>query len=229
MGKDIKQPRKSTGDYIHTLIKATAGSIPIVGNFASELFLNLVISPYEKRQEQWISEVTSMLTDLNMKHSFNTDSLHHNHEFLDAVISTTKSALATRSLEKRKQLLIALQNIALGTNNDEITNKIFLNLLDKFDDAHMHIITILNTPNIFREPRGEFAVKESYRKLIIKKLPNAEREAIDILTKELLDNKLITMDLPAGLDSVPDIGQEGRSFLTPFGQKFLLFITNSQK
>lgn len=225
MNKKINPPKKSKGDYAHSLIKATAGAVPVAGSFLSEFVETIITPPYTKRQNEWMQEVANKMEELQEKvTSFKTESLKENDLFLDAMIIATKSAIATSSRDKRQQLLNAVQNVALNNENQNlIVNSIFLNLIDKFTDAHIVICKILESPNQFRATRGEFDTKETYRELINKILTDIDKNIVDIIVKELFDNGLITISTP-GLDNVPPFMQEGMSRITTFGKSFLNFI-----
>lgn len=225
MTKKIDPPSKTTGDFIHAAINASAGAVPIAGSFLSEIFLNVIVPPYEKRKEEWMKDVANRIEEIDMKvNSFKPENLKDNDNFLDAMISATKAAIATSSIDKRAQLLNALQNVALTKNNDKITNMIFLNFIDKFTDAHMCICRIMEIPNDFRLPRGQFDTKETYRELINKKLPEIDNDIINIIVKELHDSGLITIDA-SRLDSHPPFMEEGTPQLSELGKQFLQFIT----
>lgn len=225
MDKKDKSPNKSSGDYIHSIVNASLGAVPIAGTFLSELFLNVIMPPYEKRKEEWMINVANRIEELDLQIAgFKIDDLKENEVFLDAVLVATKAAIATSSREKQDGLLNALQNIALQKNQDEVKNLIFLNFIEQFTDAHIAICSILEMPNNFRDLRGEFDTKETCRELIKKKLSNIDDQVINVIVKDLYDNGLITISIP-GLDNAPSFMQEDRSHLTEFGKQFLIFIT----
>jgi hypothetical protein len=224
MDKKINLPKRSKGDYAHSLLKVAAGTVPVAGSFLAEFVETVIEPPYRKRKEEWMREVANRIKELEEKvASFKRDSLKDNDGFLDAMISATKTALATSSKDKREQLLNALQNVVLNHNAGKITNTIFLNLIDKFTDAHVIICKILEVPNSFRAVRGEYDTKETYRELINKKLSDIDKNVIDIITKELHDNGLITISA-SGLDNPPPLAEEGMTRLTSLGKRLLTFI-----
>lgn len=224
MNKKTKSPSKSTGDYIHSAVNASLGAVPIVGSFLSEFFLNVIAPPYEKRKEEWMTNVANIIEDLTLQTAFKIDDLKENEGFLDAVLIATKAAIATSSVEKQNNLLNALQNIALHKNQDKVKSTIFLNFIDRFTAAHIVICSILANPNDFRSPRGEFDTKETYRELVNKNLHNIDDQVINVIVKELYDNGLITIS-SSGLDNAPPFMDEGMSRLTEFGKQFMAFIT----
>lgn len=226
MNKKINPPKKSKGDYAHSLIKATAGAVPVAGSFLSEFVETIITPPYTKRQNEWMQEVANKMEELQEKvTSFKTESLKENDLFLDAMIIATKSAIATSSRDKRQQLLNAVQNVALNNENQNlIVNSIFLNLIDKFTDAHIVICKILESPNQFRATRGEFDTKETYRELINKALTHLDKDIVNIIVKELYDTRLIILG-PLDIDNLPPLMQEGVPQITDLGRKFLEFIS----
>ena len=227
MDKKNNLPKQVQGDYVHSILKSAAGAVPVAGSFLSELFLNVINPPYEKRKEEWMQAVADSIEELQAKiTTFEASTLKDNNDFLDAMLVATKAAIATSSKDKHEQLVNALQNVALSMNTDRVTNVIFLNFIDRFTDMHICICRILEAPNKFRDVRGEFDTKETYRELINKQLPNMEADIIDIIVKELLDSGLINIGVP-GLDNRPELRQEGRSCLTNLGSRFLQFITKS--
>lgn len=225
MNKKINPPKKSKGDYAHSILKAAAGTVPLVGSFLSEFVETIITPPYTKRQNEWMKDVANTFEELQKSvDPFKVESLKESDVFLDAMISATKSAIATGSKEKREWLLNALQNVALSNNDQNlVANSIFLNFIDKFTDAHIVICKILESPSLFRAPRGDFETKETYRELISKKLTHIDKDLINSIAKELYDNRLITISAP-DLDNLPPLWQEGMPQITDLGKRFLEFI-----
>ncbi len=117
MDKKFETPQKSKGDNFHLLIKAAIASIPTVGGAATEFFASIIAPPIEKRKVEWMESVTDKINGLETGFKgFKKQELNTNNLFIDTVISTTKTMMATSSEVKKEKLLNALQNVALKKN-----------------------------------------------------------------------------------------------------------------
>jgi len=224
MVNKLNPPKKSNDDFIHSLIEATVGSAPAVGSFLSKFFVSVIAPPYEKRTKEWMGAVACKIQEIESSvERFNIENLQNNEQFLDAIYTTTRTAIATSSNIKKDKLLYALQNIALNNSPDMVSSAIFLNFIERFNEAHIIVCNIFESPNDCRKNRSIYEVKETPMELLIEvlHLPNY---LIDQIVKELYDSGLITINKDKLGERPSDPMLEENSFLTEFGKQFISFI-----
>ena len=146
MDNPLEPPKKSTDDDIHTVVKAAISGYSTIGGPAAEFFANFIGPPIEKRKAEWMESVTEKINNLESNYDeFKKENLKTNELFIDTIVTTTKTMLSNRSEIKKEKLLNALQNVALEKITDTDKCSIFLNLIDRFSNAHINIFTIFVT------------------------------------------------------------------------------------
>lgn len=223
MEDNKKPPKKEIGDNLHAAAKAIAGVVP-AGSLLAELIEQFIVPPYQKRQAEWMESVSDRLGQLERSDSsFKMEDLKNNPDFLDVMIATTKSAIATKSVVKKEALLNALENIALRKTEGDITDSIFLRYIDELGEADIQILGVLERPFDRRsEPTGT-GIYQTYEELILSRFNNLSSEVLRIMINNLFNKRLLAR---AGdrINERPEIFHEDRTLLTLLGMNFLKFI-----
>jgi hypothetical protein len=98
MTNKITPPKKTKGDYVYDIAKAVAGTVPMAGSLLAGFIETIVIPPYQKKNEEYMSAVVDCIEELKLKvENFNIDDLKNNTKFQDAMLITAKAAMATSS------------------------------------------------------------------------------------------------------------------------------------
>ena len=215
----LNVPKKSSGDYAHSIAKAGLSSITIIGGAAVELFQNVIQPPLEKRRNEWMRQVGEKLQDIEKKGQ-KLEDLQNNEVFISAVMHASQLALRTHKKEKLDALRNAVINIAKGQTPEEAIQHIYLDFVDSLTELHLRILKVIQAPS---PPNREIG---SLRWVIEYNIPKLrdKREFLDLLWKDLISRDLVGGD---SLDAVP-IGNRWREkYTTKFGDEFLNFISES--
>lgn len=222
--------KETKNDIAYGVAKAAFGSIPIVGAAASELLQLLVISPVEKRRNEWMIEVGEKLKQLEEKGELDLDKLANNDVFIDVVLQTTQLALRTSEKEKIQYFKNIILNSAVEENPNITEVQIFLNFISTFTVWHMKILKLFDNPEDWFKKN-----EKSMPSYFSADLSNVLVEAYPELSgkRELYD--LIWEDLSrAGLHNTSGLHTKmtGSGLMvsrtTTFGKEFLEFINKSR-
>jgi hypothetical protein len=147
---------KSLGDYLHAGTKAALSSVPMAGNFLSEIFSLVVTQPSEKRKENILAMIDERLNKLAEKvQNFNIEDLSKNEVFLSVVLQASNIALRTHVLDKKAALLNAITNAALSIGIEDSLQQMFLNFIDDFTEWHLRILLLMDDPQKHLELNGK--------------------------------------------------------------------------
>jgi hypothetical protein len=110
--RQLKPPGTTGKDVIVSFFRATAGSIPVAGAAATEIFNWFVKAPLENRRDERMRHVGEALEELRTKRGVDLNDLQNNKGFVDAVMQATHIAMRNHQTEKRSALLNAIKNSA---------------------------------------------------------------------------------------------------------------------
>ncbi|MBN2181301.1 MAG: hypothetical protein JW715_05255 [Sedimentisphaerales bacterium] len=216
---NLNVPKKSAGDYAHTIAKAGLSSVPVFGGPAVELFQNVIQPPLGKRLNEWMRQVGEKLQFLE-KQGQKLEDLQNNEVFISAVMHASQLALRTHKKEKLDALRNAVINIAKGQAPEEAIQHIYLDFVDSLTELHLRILKVIQSPSA---PKGEIGSLSGVIEYNIPELGD-KRELLNLLWKDLLSRDLVGGD---SLDAVM-IGNRWREkHTTKFGDEFLNFISES--
>lgn len=214
-------------DLLYTSIKATIGSVPIIGSAASEFFGLLLTSPLEKRRQTWMEEVANKLIELQDKGQFNINELTKNDQFIDVILQATNLAIKNSEDEKLDALKNAVINTASIECPDKIKTHIFLNMIDQFTVWHIKIL------KLYDDPKNWFDSNEqTLPNLMMGSLSSVLKSAYPEMAQEGELIKLIWQDLhDAGMHNSTEMNtmMSGDSIFssrtTKLGKEFLKYIS----
>ena len=145
--KKYAVPKPTTGDTVHTIVRAGISTLPVVGAPATELFNLIIVPPLNKRREKWMESIATGLNDLERDVSgFSIASLSDNQMFLTIVSHATYVAIRNHEEEKLLALKNAVINTALTTSPDEDIRLMFINFVDFLTPWHIKILKLLHDP-----------------------------------------------------------------------------------
>lgn len=139
-------PKKTVGDAVYALAKASIGSVPVVGAAGAELFAYVVSEPFEKRRERWMTEVGDALAALRESGAINVDVLRDDPAFADTVLAATQAALRTNESAKHAALHNAILNSALAETPDVVLRHTFVRLVDELTTSHLQLLDRFDDP-----------------------------------------------------------------------------------
>jgi hypothetical protein len=231
----------------HTGIKAIASVVPGGG----ELF-GLLTSPLNRRRDDWLEDLERRLRDAERKVAdFHFEDLASNEDFVSAATQATKAAMETHQKEKLEALKNAVINVALGKQPDPNRQHQFLALVDRFSEAHLVVLKVLNDPAGHLERQGKsvpFVVRGGTKLLVNNFVADAvpslrtssfpkEREStpfqfLELILRDLVSNRLVTVEPLNDTWAVPAFsprqgGAPIQNMATHLGEDFLAFITES--
>ena len=136
-------PKDDKLDIVHKSTKALLNLIPIVGGSVTEIFNSLVISPIEKRRNEWMQEVVNALIKLEESRTGIVQELSGNAEFVSLLISSSINAFKTHISEKHKKLKNGLIN-SVGNGFTYDINQVFINFIDELTITHLTLLSLIN-------------------------------------------------------------------------------------
>ena len=218
-------------DIIHSMSNAALSSIPYVGSFISEIFNQILVSPVEKRKEKWLVNIAESIDELNNKvDGFSIEKLADNDLFISILNRASQLAISNHQQEKLESFHNAVINTAMAITIDENEQMMFLNLVDSMTPWHIKILYY------FKNPKNRFieSGKTSPRYMMGSPIdPLTEyytdlkdrKELINLIIKDLYINGIMnTENLNATMT------EEGiyAPRLTPYGERFLKYISKNQ-
>ena len=145
-------PKATAGDValkIATAATKGAVSIALPGAGAVAELLDLVRTPLQRRQEDWLSDLAARLAALEEARRLDREHLGQDEAFLDAVARGIQAAMRTGQAEKREALRNAALNIALGTTPDEGERELFLDMVERFTAWHLRLLKAFQDPGMW--------------------------------------------------------------------------------
>ncbi len=217
INKDMIDPQKETdGDKAHRVVRATLGLIPIGGGTAVEVFNSIIAPPLEKRKTEWMSLVTDLINELYAREKSIVEDLHSNDQFITALSKASLIAIHTHQEEKIKALKNVIANSALGTNLDDDTQLIYLNLIDTLTPSHIKLLKFVYDP-------------ENYISKLDQEYPNDQYPlSIKIVFPEYKSNKAFYRKIASDLEKYELIlkPRNENPFFMPYTESYHLTILN---
>ncbi|WP_455794277.1 hypothetical protein [Clostridium butyricum] len=219
--------KKDGRDYINTGVKSIIGLIPVVGGLASEVFSEVITPSLERRREEWLDNLSTMLNELNEKvENFSIENLISNEKFVTCLIEASQLAIKNHQEEKLKCLKNAIVNtIIFDITDDKV--KMFLNLVNELSCMQISILKFLDDPNAYYIRNG--MERKSYymgspSALLLQAYPmlHDDKEYMNKLVKDLYSNGLINIE--SLNTSMTESGMYA-SRTTKFGKEFISFIS----
>lgn len=227
-------PSETKSDAVHTLVKASIASIPLVGGAAAEFFSALITPPINKRRDAWLNSIAEDLKELEKEvDQFKIETLSQNERFISTFLSATQKASRTHVNAKLEALRNAVLNSALDKESEEdFLESLFLDMIEEISSLHIRLLRFFEKyPSIViyyikKIGKYDFESYEDVRKEYeseLKNLFSSENELIGKLTLNLLtsrdlakiddDHSYDWKDLPSHVS------------LTELGRRFLQYIT----
>ena len=224
-----KKPKKSAGDVIHALSKASISQIPIIGAPAAEIFNLVVTPPYERRRDAWVESIGIGLKELAEKgEDFKIEELSQNQVFITTVTHASQAAIRNHQKEKLEALRNAVLNAALPNAPEEDLQLMFLNFVDSFTPFHLVILKFFESPKEWGKKYGikypEFYMGSPSTLIEFTFVElKGKQEIYDLFTKDLFSRGLLNSD--SLHTSMSEAGMFA-SRTTALGKQFLSFIAS---
>ncbi|MEI7685086.1 MAG: alpha/beta hydrolase [Planctomycetota bacterium] len=219
-------PQSSTGDNVHTLVRAGVGSLPVIGAAATELFQKLIVPPLEKRRQEWMEAVAQGLRDLEERQKCVIDDLASNDVFIDTVMAASQAAIRSSQQEKREALKNAVLNAALPSPPDELRQQMFVNLVETLTVWHLRILRLFADPVCWfqEQQRQPPQHPNGLSDLLTAAYPELQKERglYDQIGKDLFNRGLLGTE---GFHSMMTGSGVFAQRATELGEQFLKFIT----
>lgn len=152
--KTNELPKRTTGDYVHTVVKATLAAVPVLGGSAAELFALVIAPPLEKRRDAWLRDLADVVRKIGERQpSLTAEQLSGNEAFISATLQAGQIAMRTHQTEKRDCLKNALLHIATERSSDNDEQGFFLTLIDTFTITHIEILRLFRNRTDFPPDR----------------------------------------------------------------------------
>ena len=173
-------PIQTSGDLIHTFVRATLSFVPVVGSPAVELFNSIITPPVQRRWQDWATEVADCLIKLKEEGRIDFGGLASNPAFQDAFLLASQSAVRNSQKEKQEALKNAVINSALPNPPEESKQRIFMGLVDSLTVWHLKILRFLADPQRAFRDQGlgipQVIITTSISQLLVQCYPELTEE-----------------------------------------------------
>jgi hypothetical protein len=207
---NLPVPERKSTDLLYDITKAAISAVPGIGGPAAELLAIALISPLEKRRDEWMSSVAVRLQAAELR----LDKLADDPAFVTTLVHATQIASRNHQEEKLSALRNAVVNSALGNAPAEDLRALFLTLVDELTPTHLRILRLFESSGSVGSTRQQLA---------------AEREVTDQMVLRLSNSGLIDDPRPyAGrMREHPEPLVTLAWTPSKLGKRFLEFITSS--
>ena len=143
----IRLLKPTSGDYIHTGIKAAVSALPMVGGPIAEVFSRIFVPPLEKRRDALLIDLYTELKHIEETNAeFKIEDLANNDNFISVLMHAIQIVLRTHQEEKIEALKNVVINSISTSRVEESLQLIFLNLIDQYTPWHLKILKFLKDP-----------------------------------------------------------------------------------
>jgi len=223
------RPKRSGGDFVHSLVKAGLAGIPSLGGSTAEIFSLIIVPPLSKRRDEWVESIAEGLNLLEEKvEGFKIEELANNDVFITTVAHATQAAIRNHQEEKLEALRNAVLNAALGNAPEEDMWLMFLDYVDSLTPWHLAILKFFDNPKEWGQKHGvSFSnyhigspskiLEEAFKDL------RDKSELYDLFVKDLFSRGLMNTE---SLRTTMTESGIFTSRTTYIGQQFIKFITS---
>lgn len=225
---EVSKP--GVGDAGLAVVKAAAGSIPLVGAAAAELIAFVVTPPLEKRRNAWFSDLANDLDALQRTvDGFDISALSSNDDFLSAITVGVNVATRTAQQEKRDLLRHAVLNAALGRVPDFDMQSVFIGYLEYLSPLHVQLLRTFSNPRAALSHVGSKLEESLFigaapSQIVEEVFPELKgrRDVYDFLWQDLFQRRLVSSDSLHGMATKDGVLT---AKTTSLGEQLLAFLS----
>ncbi|HYN81834.1 MAG TPA: hypothetical protein VES88_10065 [Gemmatimonadaceae bacterium] len=228
---ELSVPAKTRADYALALVRGAISSVPIAGGIGAELFSILVRTPYDRRADEWMREVSERLRKLSEQDESRFRNLLEDEDFASLIISATQIALRTNRTAKVRLLANAVDNSARGVDIPADLQLLFVRFVDELTLTHLAVLRFLLRSADKLEAVDSY--EELYGLFLREITDECEREEFRLFCNDLQARMLARFS--AGLDDFPGVASSNvivtdnsgggpKIVVTELGRRFLRFI-----
>ncbi len=212
------------------VVRAAAGSIPVVGAAAQELIAFVVTPPLERRRNEWLNRLAVDLDELQRKvDAFDVAALSENEDFISAITAGVTVATRSAQEEKRDLLRNAVINSALGRVPLFDMQSVFIGYLEYLSPLHVQLLWAFENPRVALEKAGsrleESLFMSAAPSQVVEELfpqLKGQRDVYDFLWQDLFQRRLVNSDSLHGMMTKEGVLSARTSAL---GNQFLAFLS----
>lgn len=233
--------KQSPSDHAVNIIKAAASSFPFGGGLVASLISDYIPKSREKKTVEFVNKLSE---DFERYQDLIDQEYVKSGEFEFLLLKSWRAAIEHYQKDKINGFRAILVNSAIGKKATAEEKELFVSVLENLTGYHLELLKLLQDPIEWNKANGE-RVKPSERPestscILQNCLPNWDMEHISIIVNDLNIRGLI--DIQADhLNTLPSRDPRMSIFepprgirrlidrLTPFGAKFLDFVTQKQE
>ena len=220
-------PKRDDRELGYSVTRGTLGSVPGLGPALQELLNLAVLSPLQKRRDEWFRVIGEALHDLQERlKGFDPSDMANNEEFLSIVHHTTDVAMRSHQAEKLEILRNVVMNAAAGLKLDDVLRGQFMAHVERFSPAHIRVLQVLQNPSSWQGVKDEQIadkVMGGLAQTIEAAIPEFKGQ------KALLENIVRELELAGLAKAGLNVTMTGRGMIekrtTPVGDDFLTFVS----
>jgi hypothetical protein len=225
--QEHRPPEPTEADTGYSILRASLGTIPVIGSAAQELLRAIVAPPLARRQQEWAEGIGIAVRRLEQEKGVPPEALRDNPAFVDAVLSATQAAIRTSQEEKRTALLNAALNAGLPGAPEVAVQQMFIALVDRFTEWHLRVLRLFHDPASAMNGAGGYpgAIASSLSHVLETVYPQLKgrRDLYDQLWADLSGSGLLNT---GSLQTMMTPGGTLVKRTTPLGDRFLEFISS---
>jgi hypothetical protein len=209
--------------------EAILNLVPVVGGTIATALTVALNYRLNERRERWFSELADAVADLQDRFDgFDPESLVDNEQFLDAVVTATRTVDRSSQREKIEALRNAVLNAALPGAPDHDIQQLYLGLVDDLTPTHLRLLKLLNDPPSWFAERPQlrqpqFGLSSNRVGLIAAAMPDLAEKGQQLVERfyaALTDGGLVNGPLQGMMTG----DGAWQSVTTEFAADFLAFI-----
>lgn len=212
------------------IVKGFLGMVPVVGGLLAEV-AGLSGNVLARRQEAWMTEVTSAINTLMRRTNLTAEELMRNEVFVSFLLNASASAMRTHRFEKVQALRNAVVTVGQSGFGEEDLAFQYLRYIDELTVSHLIVLKVVVDHSL--GPTNVRSFEQAHVLLCTRGLPgNIPREATRAYLRDLDARGLVAAgdleDLPEFESAGGYIAVEGTNRLplqaTELGRRFLDFM-----
>jgi hypothetical protein len=223
---DLTPPKKTAGDHAHAGLRVVLNAVPCLGSAAAAFWSHVVVTPLERRRDEWRTGIAERLTALTERVDGLAESLAQDPVFLDTLVHASTVALRTSQEEKLKALRNAVLNSALPGAPESAVRLMFLNYIDGFTEWHIHVLRLFtHDREKFTKEYGVFPGNVGQDWML------SDAVYSDLRDRPYLRDQVLADLYARGLLAEPKHSRSNDPSrrMTPWGREFLKFIEEPQQ
>jgi hypothetical protein len=217
-------PVKPVGDTTHMLVRAAIGILPAGSGTVLEAFNLFVVDPFQKRQTNWLRDLTVALNKVIADLEAMKGDERHEAAFLSSVLQSYDIAIRTGDAAMHERLILLVLSTIKDQEPDEELLSLYLSTLSSLTSSHLTLLDLISTRQRY-EKGADLAALEA---LFILEITGQPGITLHIPPHRLLKDleSLSLIYSPEGSPWSSNSTNYCTMAVTKFGEEFISYISS---